>query len=92
MTRWQLWVKTHLHVPRMSSRVPDGVGSPCEIVITAKTGTNGKVLRVRCKCMAQVNLPPNGRYYQYDWLAEGEMSLDEAVRIWKEHRDATPES
>jgi hypothetical protein len=42
--------------------------------------------------MAQVNLSPNGRYYQYDWLVEGEMSLEEAVAIWKEHRDATPES
>lgn len=54
-----------------------------ELVITAKPNTNGRVLTLRCRCMAEYR-NVSRRYYNYDPFAETG-SLDEAVRLYDEH-------
>jgi len=60
---------------------------PCQIVITAEPGSNGKRLVVRCRCMAGTVSPPAVRFYAYDPVGIAG-SLDEAKRIWTEHKNA----
>jgi hypothetical protein len=62
---------------------------PCELVLTFCTragsdGRNGKVLNVRCRCMAGTRNVPSARYYAYDTLGEAS-SLPGARRLWDEH-------
>jgi len=58
---------------------------PCEMVLTMKQGSNGKIFLVRCRCMAQTRTKPGKRYYNYDPLSEV-ASLQEAVSVWKRHQ------
>lgn len=60
---------------------------PCQIVITAEPGSNGKRLVVRCRCMAGTIAPPAARFYAYDPLGVTADGLDGAWAIWREHRD-----
>lgn len=86
-TRRQLRQRTGLHVPDFSSRVPDGVTNPCRLVLTAARGTNGKLLRVRCECMAQVVLVEAVRpYTNYDVIGETRGGLEAALELWRAHQ------
>lgn len=58
--------------------------APCELVVSAKKGSNGKVLVVRCRCMAGTESPPARRFYQYDALGEAS-SLTQARELWDAH-------
>jgi hypothetical protein len=57
---------------------------PCEVVLTCKPGSNGKILLVRCRCQAQTQDTPRERYFNYDTLGEAS-SLAAAIALWKEH-------
>jgi hypothetical protein len=54
-----------------------------KLILTAKPRSNGKVLRVRCKCMAEYR-NVSDRYYNYDWLAEV-TSAREALAVYRKH-------
>jgi hypothetical protein len=60
------------------------IKAPHEILVTGKPHSNGRVLRVRCLCMAQTNWIPSRRYYSYDWIAEV-TSLQEAQKVFNQH-------
>jgi hypothetical protein len=49
-----------------------------------RKGGNGKVLNVRCACMAQTREWPSPRFTGYDILGTAG-SLAEAVALWREH-------
>lgn len=57
---------------------------PCALRLSAKAGSNGKVLNVRCQCMAGTLGIPSERFTGYDVLAEAK-SLAEARLLWDEH-------
>lgn len=67
---------------------------PCKMILTngsrrrpnnpRRANVNG-LIRVRCKCMAEVECKDS--YYGYDWLAEVE-TLVEACDTWKRHRES----
>jgi len=57
---------------------------PCELVTSMQHGSNGKVLNVRCRCMAGTIKAPAARYYNYDMLGEAK-SLAEARLLWDDH-------
>ena len=82
LSTYLLRARTGLYVPNHSVVPPPGTWQACELVVTAKTGTNGKVLRVKCKCMAQVQIP--SLLTPYDWIEEVG-TLAAAVRVWKAH-------
>jgi hypothetical protein len=53
------------------------------MVLTAVKGSNGKRLRVRCKCMAECpNVKDN--YYNYDPIGDVN-NLEEAITVYDEH-------
>ena len=54
-----------------------------KMIVTAKKGSNGRVLRVRCKCMAEYR-NVSDHYYNYDPLGDVK-SIDEALKLYKEH-------
>jgi hypothetical protein len=61
---------------------------PCELVLTNKPNHNGKVLIVRCRCMAgTISTSPSRRFFNYDPLGEA-TSLKEAGQLWREHHAA----
>jgi hypothetical protein len=59
---------------------------PCEIVLTHKRSSNGRLV-VRCRCMAQTVNEPRPRFYAYDPLGEA-TSLPEALELWRKHRES----
>jgi hypothetical protein len=54
-----------------------------ELIITAKANSNGRILVVRCKCMAEYR-DVSRRYYNYDPLGEAH-SLDEVKSLYDAH-------
>lgn len=57
---------------------------PCQVVLTCKHGSNGKILLVRCRCQAQTRDVPRERFYGYDVLGEAG-SLSGALAVWQAH-------
>ena len=57
---------------------------PCQVVLTGKHGTNGRILLVRCRCQAQTRDVPRERFYGYDVLGEAD-SLAAALAVWRAH-------
>lgn len=53
-----------------------------ELLIAAPTGSNGKVLRVWCKCMSEYKNA--GRYFNFDHLKDTK-TLEEAKQIYDNH-------
>jgi hypothetical protein len=58
---------------------------PCELVLSGKHGSNGRVLLVRCRCQAQCRNAPRANFWGYDPLGEA-AGLGAAVKMWREHR------
>lgn len=57
--------------------------NPCELVLTMNRGSNGRLIVVRCRCMALYGA--SRRNYNYDHL--GIVSnLAEVRALWAEHR------
>ena len=54
--------------------------------LTAKKSTNGRVLNVRCRCMAGTSCEPSRRYCNYDPIGEAR-SLEEAQDLWRRHTE-----
>jgi len=52
-------------------------------VLTGKPNSNGKILRVRCTCMAEYK-DVSTRYYNYDPLAEV-TSIEDAKKAYADH-------
>lgn len=67
------------------------VKQPHELVVTGKKGKagNGKILVVRCRCMAEINCKRN--YYNYDPLGEV-TSLPAAVAMYNQHLQESGET
>lgn len=65
---------------------PEPAVVPCEIVLSMAKGSNGRVLNVRCRCMAGTVHVPSRRFVNYDLLGQAS-SLDEALWLWREHRE-----
>lgn len=65
-----------LHEPEQSN--------PCRMILTLPVGIshNGRIVRVRCACMAEYKTNPN--YYNYDHLGDA-LSLEDAHAIWQGH-------
>jgi hypothetical protein len=58
------------------------------LVLTFTPNSNGRKIRVRCRCMAEyrnVSL----RYFNYDWLADVE-TLEEVKQIYHAHLKTDP--
>jgi hypothetical protein len=55
---------------------------PCQIVLTGARGSNGKVLHVRCRCMAGTVGATAQRYYAYDVIGQAG-TVEEALELWK---------
>jgi hypothetical protein len=77
---------TRRRLARGQALPPEAV-HPCRLVLTAKKGTNGKVLNVRCECMAGTQAPPGRHHYAYDPVGEAP-DLPAAVALWTAHRDS----
>ncbi len=60
---------------------------PCQVVLTGKPGSNGKILLVRCRCQAQTRDVPRERFFGYDVLGEAG-SLSGALAVWRAHCEA----
>jgi hypothetical protein len=54
-----------------------------KLILTGVPGSNGRRLRVRCKCMAEYR-DVSDRYYNYDPLGEVS-SLDDAITMYHKH-------
>jgi hypothetical protein len=57
---------------------------PHKLILTGKKGSNGKILIVRCKCMAEFICKDN--YFNYDPLGEAS-TLTEALKLYDAHRE-----
>lgn len=62
---------------------------PCKIVLTFARGSNGKVMHVRCRCMAGTASEPSERFYVYDPIGQAG-SIEEAKRMWKDAGHGQP--
>jgi hypothetical protein len=56
--------------------------NPCEMVLSLTPRSNGRRLRVRCRCMAEYKA--SRRHYAYDWLADVS-GLEAARAVWDAH-------
>lgn len=55
---------------------------------TAVTGTNGKKIKVRCRCMAEYKNIDFNRYYNFDYISIVD-SMNEALKVYKNHLRAS---
>jgi hypothetical protein len=60
--------------------------NPCELSLTGTPDSNGRLLRVRCRCMAGYR--SSRKHHGYDHLGDAPTLLD-AVRMWRAHVVAT---
>jgi hypothetical protein len=80
---WEETLKWWLEERRFLWQAPPQV-FPCELRLTARKDSNGKILNVRCRCMAGTNCEPSRRYCNYDIIGEAG-SLEEAKALWRRH-------
>lgn len=79
-------------LPKGPSYEPPGVlqdplNKQHKLITTAVKGSNGKRLRVRCKCMAEYK-NVSDRYVNYDHLADVD-SLEKALQVYENHLAAS---
>jgi hypothetical protein len=67
----------------MANEHLQGKNKEHKLILTAKPGSNGKVLRVRCKCMAEYR-NVSDHYYNYDWIAEVG-TVEEVLVVYRKH-------
>lgn len=58
---------------------------PCVFRYALAPRTNGRLLNVRCECMAETRGRPSPRFYVWDTLGQAD-SLQSAIALWEEHR------
>ncbi|SRR5216684_8829351 len=88
---WHEWGSIEEQIARMRSRLRMGPRKEVrlqsepehKLILSGKQGSNGKILNVRCKCMAEyANIRDS--YYMYDLLGEAS-SIKQAAAIYKAH-------
>lgn len=78
------WLLRHPRELRFAPSKPPVV-LPCEMVLTFVQRSNGRLLNVRCRCMAQtVGKPRSERFYNYDPLGQAE-GLEAALELFRKH-------
>lgn len=78
--------------PGPSYEKPESLQDPLDpqhqFMPTAVPGTNGKKIKVRCRCMAEYKNIDTSRYFNFDPLAVVN-SMQEAKRVYDNHLHAS---